>query len=281
MTASETQSCYDARGGQVHISHQERLLGIYVGLNVTIEDQHADAMAKFRSTLALFNGVRSTMSLAVHILTVNVFLTTLLAYPHRHFFMSSRLLREVENQILGFITPIRWVKRGMPTAVGEIYGIRVALRDIRTANVAAIFATHETWPDMRDGTAASLSRWRRRLSNLANPAVSWKVAFDFSRHLTGDMYQTTLHEAQQQRGCRLAMLAVLYAKLVEAELPKWREYLCTRVRAKGWNPELPVDGLTRLPRSLPQGQRWFLLKVRFKCSDHIRTGSSSTSGSQH
>ena len=54
---------------------------------------------------------------------------------------------------------------------------------------------------------------------------------------------------------------MLYKRLPAAELPLWQAYLGDRVRAKGWGDTLLLGGLARLPRSVPQGHRWFLLKL--------------------
>ncbi len=46
-----------------------------------------------------------------------------------------------------------------------------------------------------------------------------------------------------------------------AEVAIWREYLRARVQAKGWDAQRLVRGVRAVPRTLPQGHRWFLLKV--------------------
>ena len=56
---------------------------------------------------------------------------------------------------------------------------------------------------------------------------------------------------------------VMYRKMAEAELSRWETYLVDRVQAKGWDGEKLLQGLRRLPRSVPQAHRWFLLKVHF------------------
>ena len=75
------------------------------------------------------------------------------------------------------------------------------------------------------GTITTLSRWRRQHTFLPNPATSWKVALDF--------------------------------------LQRWEIYLERRVQAKGWDGQLLRRALRRLPRSVSQAHRWFLLKAHF------------------
>ena len=261
LTNFEMQILYAAWGGEIRVSYHERVLGVYVGLGVRVEDQYFDALAKFDRTLGMFASVRSSLSLAMRIVVVNVFLWTLFAYLNRHFFMPRKVLQTVENRVLQFLTPVTWSKLGIFTAVGRIYGLRVALADLRLANVASLIATHEAWADIRSGTAASLARWRRRSTQIVNPAFSWKTAFDFFLAATGTTYHTHLHAESRQRARPVRPFRTLYRKMADATLQNWQEYLRSRVEAKGWNGELLVRGLQRLPRSVPQAHRWFLLKL--------------------
>ena len=65
------------------------------------------------------------------------------------------------------------------SAVGALYGTQLFLQDLRLSSVASVLSTHEAWSDIRRGTISALGRWRRRHTFLPNPAISWKVAFDF------------------------------------------------------------------------------------------------------
>ena len=127
--------------------------------------------------------------------------------------------------------------------------------------MASVLATHEALPDLKDGTAATLSRRRRRHSFLANPAIGWKVAFDFYRHTTCMTHSGALCAASARSGRPVRAFRVLRRKLADAEAPRWEEYVENRVRAKGWDGDLLMHGLRKLPRSVPQAQRWFLLKA--------------------
>ena len=127
--------------------------------------------------------------------------------------------------------------------------------------MASVLAIHEALPDLKDGTAATLSRRRLRHLFLANPAISWKVAFDFYRHTTGMTHSSALCAASARSGRPVRAFRVLRRKLADAEAPRWEEYVKNRVRAKGWDGDLLMHGLRKLPRSVPQAQRWFLLKA--------------------
>ena len=55
-----------------------------------------------------------------------------------------------------------------------------------------------------------------------------------------------------------------------AEMQRWETYLERRVQAKGWDGQLLRRAQRRLPRSVPQAHRWFLLKA------HLNAPSAST-----
>ena len=142
----------------------------------------------------------------------------------------------------------------MFSAVGALYGTQLFLQDLQHSNVACVLSTHEAWSDIRHGTISALGRWRRRHTFLPNPAISWKVAFDF-RHTVG----TILSETGHRRPKRL--FRFLYQRLAGAELHRWETYLEQKVQAKGWDGPTLRRTLRHLPRSVPQPHRWFLLKV--------------------
>ena len=100
------------------------------------------------------------------------------------------LLQEIERKALRFLTPVTWTKLRMFSAVGTLYGTQLFLQDLRLSNVASVLSTHEAWIDFRRGTISALCRWRRQRTFLPNPAISWKVAFDFSGILSELHIQT-------------------------------------------------------------------------------------------
>ena len=218
-------------------------------------------MDKFCKTLVLFEQARRKMSLATRMLVVNIFLFSLFSYQNRLFFMPSGTLRSIESKVLGFLTPIAWAKLGMFSAAGALYGLQVSVKDLRISNVASLLATHDAWPDLQRGTAEVLARWRRRHTFLANPSISWKVGFDFYRHRTGNTHSATLAEARGRHDRPVHPFRVLYNCMARSELQQWTAYLKNRVGVKGWDGDLLVRGLKRLPRSTPQVHRWFLLRM--------------------
>ena len=53
----------------------------------------------------------------------------------------------------------------------------------------------------------------------------------------------------------------LYQSLLNKEQTFWECYLSTRLLTRGWNADMCLAGLRSLPRSVPQGHRWHLLKL--------------------
>ena len=51
---------------------------------------------------SVFGRARTSLSLAMRVLVVNIFMYTLLSYPYRHFLMPRVLLQEVERKALRF-----------------------------------------------------------------------------------------------------------------------------------------------------------------------------------
>ena len=81
-----------------------------------IHDQNYIAVHKFDMALSVFGRVQFSLSLAMRVLVVNVFMFTLFSYPNRH------LLQENVKKVLRFLTPTTWAKLGMSSAVGALYG---------------------------------------------------------------------------------------------------------------------------------------------------------------
>ena len=93
--------------------------------------------------LSVFSRVKMSLSLAMRVLVVNIFMFTLFSYPNRQLFMPRVLLQEIERKVLRFLTPITWTKLGMFSAVGALYGTQLFLQDLRLSNVACVLSTHE------------------------------------------------------------------------------------------------------------------------------------------
>ena len=104
--------------------------------------------------MEIFRGVKDKLTLALRIAVANIFLTSLFSYQNRHFVMPESVVKKVENHIRDFITPIGWVKLGLLSHVQQIYGIKVALRDICLSNVASLLASYGNFEAIMRGVEA-------------------------------------------------------------------------------------------------------------------------------
>ena len=172
--------------------------------HVSIHDQYNNAVHKFDMALSVFGHVKLSLSLAMRVLVVNIFMFTLFSYPNRQFFMPRVLLQEIERKVFRFLTPITWAKLGMFAAVGALYGAQLFLQDLRLSNVTSVLSTHEAlvtfvvvrflhWDDGDDDTHFFAIL----------PSVG-RLRSDFFRHTVGTTHSEILSEAGHRRPKRLS-----------------------------------------------------------------------------
>ena len=146
LTTAEEHAVKEAWGSDIRISYCERVLGVFIGLDATIETQYDAALAKLERALEIYMGIRSDLTVAIRIAVSNVFLVSLLktlfAYPNRHFWMPWTVVQRVEAALLKFIAPIGWVKLRLLSHLRGVYGIRQELKDLRLSNVAALLSSY-------------------------------------------------------------------------------------------------------------------------------------------
>jgi len=275
LTASEVGRCRAMWGGEIRISDDERVLGIRLGLDATVARQYEGALAKCEATLALLHANRKGMSTATRIQATNVFAFSAFAYLNRHFWMPRGIVERVEAQALRFITPIAWAKLRFFSAAAEIYGLRTSLIDLRLTNAAQLLAVGQT-AGIGDANAAALSRWHESGGNLANPAVSWWTAVEFYQATVGQSYVHTWRERYGDEAMDRRLHRFLYRRMCMAEADDWRGYVRARVAAKGWDGTALLHELRQMPRSMPQGHRWFLMQVHLNAP--ITSGRSAAAG---
>ena len=80
LSASEVLAC-QAVWIDLRVSYRERLLGLFIGLQATLDDQFSGPLQKFDRALESYNSQRQNLSLAARIVVVNVFLWTLFSFP--------------------------------------------------------------------------------------------------------------------------------------------------------------------------------------------------------
>ena len=61
------------------------MIGVFIGLHVSIHDQYYNAVHKFDMALSVFGRVQFSLSLAMRVLVVNIFFFPLYSCPNRHF----------------------------------------------------------------------------------------------------------------------------------------------------------------------------------------------------
>ena len=140
LSDDERASCLALWYSDIRISSRERVLGVFIGIHVSIHDQYYNGVHKFDVALSVFGRVRMSLSLAMRVLVVNIFMFTLFSYPNRQFFMPRVLLQEIERKVLRFLTPITWTKLGMFSAVGALCGTQLFLQDLRLSNLLCCMA---------------------------------------------------------------------------------------------------------------------------------------------
>ena len=106
---------------------------------------------------------------------------------------------------------------------------------------------------------------------LPNPAISWKVAFDFFGHTAGTTHSDVLSEAGHRRPRRLFSFSVSTA----AELHRWETYLERRVEAKGWDGPMLRRTLRHLPKECASTSQMVSVESTPQCSHRFcQTGCS-------
>ena len=106
LSGDEKASCLALWNSDIRISSRERVLGVFIGIHVSIHDQYCNAVHKFDVALSVFGHVKLSLSLAMRVLVVNIFMFTLFLYPNRQLFMPRVLLQEIERKVLRCLTPI-------------------------------------------------------------------------------------------------------------------------------------------------------------------------------
>ena len=109
LSDDERASCLATWNSDIRISSRERVLGVFIGIHVSIHDQYYNAVHKFDLGLSVFGRVQ------------NVFVPCNACARGEHFHVlhfsrtqivnsSCRvlLLQEIERKVLRFLTPITW-----------------------------------------------------------------------------------------------------------------------------------------------------------------------------
>ena len=214
--------------------------------------------------------MRQRMSFAMRLAVINVFIYSLFSFVNRFFYMPTRILQNIENQVLSFLSRIPFARLGIFAQFRKLYGINTAFRDLRLSNIAEILSTyiHKAYnvdclekslqniqESLPPGGYAHLPR--RPPARLEHPTYSWLCARSFFVNSVGqapdEAYERALPSPFRRASLDLELPSIestLYHKLLQQELPKWRAYLTDSVAARGWNRQPFLQGLLTLPKKL-------------------------------
>ena len=258
------------RWADLRVSYFERLLGLYIGLEATLEDQYRVPLTKFDKVLAEYEIGRSKLSLAARIVVVNVFLQSLFSFQNRHFMMPRDLVRQVQSKILKFLTRMPWVKLGMFCHMHVIYGIRTRLQDLQLMNVSMLISSYYGQREAMASVINSLSILRaspgvggqgHRGLHQRHPASNFLKAYELFRILSGMFPEEVLADLNEVGSGRESSARPLYNGMLSRTTAAWREYLKQRLAARGWDGDACVQSLLYLPRRMAQAHRWDLFRL--------------------
>ena len=189
--------------------------------------------------------------------------------------MPQSLLSDVQNKVLRFLSPVTWTRLGIFAHLQSIYGIRVRLLDLRFMNVAMILAAYSGQSEVADSVIDSVQLARlqsnRHGANIRNrfssrrPADNYVRAYQFFRIVAGcfpdSMIADVRYGTNSAQLGRQSVVRHLYRAMLARDTSGWREYLRQRLRARGWDCDLCLQGLFTLPGSVSQAHRWQLLRL--------------------
>ena len=263
--------------GQIQILLRARILGLWFGPEVTIEDQYRGPLDKFAQALAEFSSIRVRLSFAMRIAVVNTFFVSLFSFVNRLFFMPEAILQSIETRILSFLSRVPFARLGIFAHLKRLYGINAETRDLRLSNIAAVLSTYVCNPRNTSHLHNSLlrifnahpgHRFGRPAAHLEHPACSWQCAREYFLERVGDcpsaVYAKTLPCAFRRAHLDVQLppiQSILYKVLQKHETPMWRTYLCNRIQDKGWNSASFRQGFDKCPRAATQAQRWTLFRI--------------------
>ena len=152
----ERASCLPIWNSDIRISSRERVLGVFIGIHVSIH--------KFDMALSVFGRVKTSLSLAMRVLVVNIFMFTIFSNPNRQFFMPRVLLQEIERKVLRFLAS------------------RVTTFQCRWCVVhSRSFERHSPWYDLCIGTVATTTHISSQPCHQLEGCVRLSA---YSRHYT-------------------------------------------------------------------------------------------------
>ena len=242
LSTHEQMDCR-RRWHELRISYCERLLGLYIGIDATIDDQYRAPLQKFDDALATFTLQKHNMSLAVRVMVVNVFLWSLFSFQNRYFLMPRTLLQEVQHQALRFLTPVTWSCLGLFAHLHSLYSIRVQLTDLRLSNVAHVLSSYGAHYESIQHVSDSLRQVTQMLQSGSSPrpdpihpADICVRAREFYSEVTGGSIPESTNNfvhTTESASAPAPQFRALYQSMLEKEEQYWDGYLRLRISMRG------------------------------------------------
>ena len=134
--------------------------------------------------------MRPRWSLAMRIAIANSFMLSLFSFVNRFFFMPTRILQQIENRVLSFLSKVPFTRLGLLAHLKKLYGINSEIRDLRLSNVSAVLSTYIHNPRNHQHLRSSLQRFAdahyrpgaqarplgRPAARLDHPTCAWQCA---------------------------------------------------------------------------------------------------------
>eukprot|EP00973_Karenia_brevis_P022450 3091371-Karenia_brevis.AAC.1 len=137
LTAAERRSLSQARPG-AELVEKQLVLGTLLGHGVDVAAFIQTPLSKFFERLRLYACV--PMSLAMRIMTANIYILPVLSYICRIVLLPPDILRHIEHSLLRFLTPVPFCRLQMFTQMQPLLRTRLQLRDVHLDNIAAVLA---------------------------------------------------------------------------------------------------------------------------------------------
>ena len=121
------------------VVYRMKILGLKVGIHASPEDIFRQVQTRIEDRIQNFRSTR--MSLAMRIISCNVFLSTLPSYIGRVLMMPDAVLRSMSKTLRDFVLPVPVVQLGFLAHLGHVFGLRASLRCLLLTNLSGVAAT--------------------------------------------------------------------------------------------------------------------------------------------
>jgi len=252
------------------IVEKAEVLGTWIGASVTISDFLRKPLAAFLTRLQAYRNLR--MSLAMRIFVSNVYLLPLFSYVARILVLPADVVRNIENHILRFVTPITFCKLEVFCHLRSFMRCKTQLRDVHLDNIAAILATTARLQIAGTFAQRSFDSWRvladsgdPRAFDISGlrPMSHAACAYYIFRSYTGQTIDAIDNDFDLSTACiRPPKLQNrIYARLLKSQWLKVLSGLRSRWVARGLDSDRIIDNLQRLPSCVTTAHRFLLLRL--------------------